>query len=144
MVIIFTLFNARRHLRGNVGMLGVHVWNVPLFPRHFHTIRLLHLHRFFINKVSRDQIIMWGALRGNITIKSQTPSFLFIIIDIEQIWFFFLKHKTAVVIYYLLLNKGPTPGLCFFSKKNNILPNVAEKKVMWFHDVMNILISWIK
>jgi hypothetical protein len=36
-VIVFTLFNARRHLRGNVEMLGV--WNVPLFPRHFHTIR---------------------------------------------------------------------------------------------------------
>ena len=55
-VIVFTLFNARRHLRGNVGMLGV--WNVSLFPRHFHTIRLFHLHRFFINKVSRDQIIV--------------------------------------------------------------------------------------
>ena len=29
-----------------------------IIPEAFHTIRLFHLHRFFINKVSRDQIIM--------------------------------------------------------------------------------------
>ena len=44
---------------------------------------------------------------------------------------FFKAHKTAVVIYSSLLIKGLVGGArlwVFFSKKNNILSNLAEKK----------------